>query len=102
MNLHKLIIVLLIAVFAVCGLAEIAIDISYSSFLPDIPDAKTGRTFRMEVNHGFIRYGTERQFHFRETLLKCFPISIAFCFAALLLGLKWGVLHIGKGRKLLE
>jgi hypothetical protein len=58
--LRKVIVVLLI-----CGLfAWLAfftwVHLSYTSKLPDSPNKTTGQTYRMIVNHGFVRYGTKK------------------------------------------
>jgi hypothetical protein len=98
MNFRKLTITLLLGAYGIYVLVLCWTDISYYSRLPKNPDPNSGKVHRMVVSHGSVRYGSERELRFRERLLGLTPIPHVVFFAALVLGLKWGVLQIGKSR----
>jgi hypothetical protein len=78
------------------------LHISYASNLPDVPDAKTGRIYRVEVNHGFVRYGSEREIRTLRWVENSQPIAFVCFLITLIVGLRYGDLKIGLGRKLFE
>jgi hypothetical protein len=99
-KLRKTILTLLLGVFSMWVIAFAWIHLSYSSNLPGVPDEKTGRIYRMVVNHGFIRYGSERELHILKTIEDFQPIAILLFLLAVVLGLIWGVFKIAGSRKL--
>jgi hypothetical protein len=96
---RKTVVVVLAGTFLSCVGAAVFIHCYYYSALPSAPDESAGRTFKMEVQHGSIRYGTDgelRTLHLIQDVvfpLGCFPLL-----AAAALGLKWGILKVGGAR----
>ena len=100
--IRRLILILLLGGFLAWVLFTAWVHISYASNLPEAPDAKAGRVYKMMVNHGFVRYGTERELHTLRWAENSFAIATAAFFSAVVLGLRWGIFHIRVGRKLLK
>jgi hypothetical protein len=94
-TLRKTLLGVFIGLFVASVLAYISIDIYYYVELPDAPDPSTERTNRMEVSHGSVRYGSERELHALRVVQELFPMGAVFFLAALVLGLRWGIFHIG-------
>ncbi len=92
--LRKTIIVLLLAGFATWVLADVWIHVSYSTNLPSVPDEKAGRIHRMLVNHGYVRYGSERELQALSAVENALPVAITLFLIAAILGLKFGDFHI--------
>ena len=84
-----------IGLFVASVLAYISIDIYYYIELPNAPDQSRERTQRMVVSHGSVRYGSERELHALRAVEELFPMGAGLFLAALLLGLRWGIFHIG-------
>ena len=91
MAIRKTIIVLLFAGFAAWVLFFCWIHLSYASNLPQVPDGKTGHVYRLVVNHGFVRYGTEGELHTLRWAENSQTIAIAFLAIAIVLGVKYDV-----------
>jgi hypothetical protein len=53
----------------------------------------------MVVNHGFVRYGTDREWHTLSWAENSFMIASAAFFSAVVLGFRWGNFHIRAGCK---
>jgi hypothetical protein len=94
-SLQRGILAVLIGLFLVSVLAAISIDIYYYIQLPDAPDPATERTNRMEVSHGSVRYGSQGELHVLRAVQEVFPMGAVFFLAAGLLGLRWGIFHVG-------
>jgi len=45
-----------------CVLSQIYIDISYDYQMPASPQPETGRVYRIAVNHGDVRYVSQKEF----------------------------------------
>ena len=101
-KLRKTILALLLGGFSAWVIAFAWIHLSYCEKLPSTPDEKAGRIYRMVVNHGFVRYGSERELHILKTVEDSQPIVILLFLLALVLGMSWGIFKIAKGRKLNE
>ena len=97
-----MILALLLSGFVAQLLAAVWIQISYSSNLPRVPDDKAGRICQIVVNHGSIRYGTQRELDILRTVDGLQPVAILLFLLAIVLGLTWGIFKIGRGRKLNE
>jgi len=69
-------------------------DFLYCSNLPKVPDKKTGHIYRMVVNHGYVRFGTDRDVRTQQLMKNGLPIAALLFMSALLLGLRLGVLHV--------
>ena len=69
MKIRKIFLGLLLGLFSLEVLAGVGIHLFYYSSLPVSPDEKTGQICRLVVNHGFVRYGTERELHIFRTIL---------------------------------
>jgi hypothetical protein len=96
MTWHKFIVALLLFAFGTYILAVVSTDLLYYARLPHAAVSATAQTYRVVVCHGSVRYASEKQLHFRETLLHIAPLPIVGFFVALALGLKWGELKLGK------
>ena len=70
------------------------IHLYYYSSLPTAPDETAGRTFKMEVNHGFVRYGSGQEFRVFRAIEEAFPLSAFPFLVALALGVKWGIFRV--------
>ena len=92
-----MIITVLLTLFAACVVAAVGIDIYYFQSLPRTPDEGAGRTFRMVVSHGSIRYGSAREFRILKMVEGLFPISSFLPLAALVLGLRYNHFQIRRG-----
>ena len=53
---------LLVASFFACILWQTWINLGYSHQMPASPQQETGRVYRIEVNHGAVRYVTREEF----------------------------------------
>jgi hypothetical protein len=84
------------ALLAAWVLASAWLHLSYCANLPSAPDERTGHTFRMIVNHGFVRYGTERQLHAFEAVEDASPIVGTVFVFAILIGVFSGQVPIRK------
>jgi hypothetical protein len=96
----KTIVISLLASFVAWVLFFCCIHLSYASNLPQVPDEKTGHIYRMVVNHGFVRYGTERELHTFRWAENSQIIAIAFLVIAIILGAKYDVFKKTKGSAL--
>jgi hypothetical protein len=65
-------------------------------------DDNTGHTYRMVVNHGFVVYGTNREFRVYRWVENLQPFAIVCFFIAVIVGLKYGDFKMAPGRKLNE
>ena len=92
---RRAIIAILLAVFAASAVAAIWIDASYWAKLPSAPDEQSGRTYRIVVSHGFVRYGSWRQLWIKKTIDELSPIAGFVFLAAVLLGLVYGDIRLG-------
>ena len=73
------------------------IHIYYCESLPSTPNEGAGRTYRMVVNHGFVRYGSEREFRTLRAVEGSFPIPCFMFLAAVALGLRYDHFPIRRG-----
>lgn len=99
---RKIIYALLLGSFLMWVIAFAWLHISYASNLPDAPDAKTERIYRVVVNHGFVRYGSEREVRILRWVENSQPIAFVCFLIASIVGLKSGDFKIAPGRKLNE
>ena len=99
---RKIIYALLLGCFATWVIVFAWLHLSYSSNLPKIPEEKSGRIYRMVVNHGFVVYGSEREFRILRTAENSQPIAIVCFIIVVIVGLKSGDFKIAAGRKLNE
>jgi hypothetical protein len=98
---RKTVLAVLAGTFLSCVGASVFIHLYYDSRLPRAPDESAGRIFKMEVNHGSIRYGSGgelRAFHVIQDVV--FPLGFFPFLAAAALGLKWGILKVGGAREI--
>jgi hypothetical protein len=102
MKIRKIFLGLLLGLFGLWVHYAVGIHISYSSYLPRTPDEKSGHIYQMTVNHGFIRYGTEREIQALKMVEDFQPIAILSFLLAGVLGMSWGIFKIAPGRKLHE
>lgn len=100
-KLRKIIYGLLLGCFLSWVIVSVCLHLSYSSNLPTISDDKSGHIYRMVVNHGFVVYGTEREFRILGWVENSQPFAM-LCFAVVfIVGLLTGDMKIA-GRKLNE
>jgi len=88
--------------FGLYVMALCTADLGYYLYLPRTPDDKSGRTNRIVVSHGSIRFASQAEVDFRDRLLRNALIPVILFFAAYFLGLKWGLLRFGGRQQLLE
>ncbi|MES1181047.1 MAG: hypothetical protein ABUL66_04205 [Verrucomicrobiota bacterium] len=93
---------MLLACFAMWIIAYAWLHVSYSSNLPKMPDEKTGRIYRMVVNHGFVVYGSEREVRVLRNVENFQPIAIVCFLIVVTTGFLSGDFKIAPGRKLNE
>lgn len=89
-KVRKIIIGLLICCFQTWLIAAVGIQFYYYAHLPKEPDAKTGQVYRIAVNHGSLRYGSEREISIVRAVDKLQPLAISLFVIAVLIGLKYG------------
>ena len=70
------------------------IDLSYFSSLPNKPDEGTGRVYRMVVNHGYVRYGSEGELRTLRAVENSLPIAAALFLIAVMWGFMSGDFHL--------
>jgi len=97
---RKIIYALLLSIFAMQTIASVWLHFSYSSNLPKMPEEKSGRIYRMVVNHGFVVYGSEREFYIFQIVQNSQPIAVMCFLIFLMVGLRSGDVKIATGRKL--
>jgi hypothetical protein len=90
---RKIIIGLILSLSVLWALLGATMHLVYSETLPSAPDQSTGRTYRLVVNHGAVRYGTERDVRVQKVLEDGLFVAVFVSFATLLFGLGTGVLH---------
>jgi hypothetical protein len=93
------IIAFLLSCFVLNLIICVWVQISYASNLPTVSEEKTGHIYRMVVNHGFIVYGTEKEFKVLRWSENTLPIAIACFLCAMIIGLRYGIFKIAPGRK---
>jgi hypothetical protein len=101
-KIRKIIYVLLLGIFSMQVIAVVWLHISYFSNLPKMPNEETGRTYQVIVNHGSIRYGSEREVRVLRNVENFQPIAITCFLIAVTMGLLSGDFKIAPGRKLDE
>jgi hypothetical protein len=74
------------------------VHLSYAQNLPGEPDERVGRVYRMTINHGYVRYGTEREIHIRRAVDDFLPIIGTIFALAGLIGLFSGQFPIRKSK----
>ena len=96
---RKTVLAVLLGCFTAFVFVAVSIHLYYYSSLPGVPDEKAGRTHKMSVQHGFVRYGSEKEFRALQMIENCFPVATVLFLTAVVLGLKWGIFHIRDGRE---
>ena len=86
MKLVKPLLVCACVLLGTWGLVGACLDQYYWAKLPGAPDKPSGRIYRMSVNHGFVRYGTERQLHALQAMDEFLPIVGTVFVLAVLIG----------------
>jgi hypothetical protein len=95
-SLRKAVVGILLACFAACVAAAIFGHLYFYSTLPSSPDDSAGRTLKMEVNHGFVRYGSAGELRVFRAVEGALPLAAFPFLAAVFLGLKWGMFQVRK------
>jgi hypothetical protein len=88
-TLRKTIIIVLFGSFVGWLIFGFWIDLSYASNLPDAPNDKTGRIYRMVVNHGFVRYGTEEDLRLFRWMENTQPVAMTFLVMGIVLAIRY-------------
>lgn len=96
---RKAIYALFLGFFAVELIAGVGVHLCYSSNLPTQQDDRSGHVHRMVVNHGFVVYGTDREFRAYRWIDNLQPFAVAGGFAVLIVGLRFGDFKWAPGRK---
>jgi len=92
-KLSKTIITLLVSGVAAWVFVFAGIHIYYYESLPSVPDEGVGRTSRLVVNHGYVRYGSERELRALRVVEGSLPMAGFMLLAAGALGLRYGHLQ---------
>jgi hypothetical protein len=98
-KVRRTVLAVLFGTFLLCVGASVFIHLYYYETLPRAPDEGAGRTLKMEVNHGSVRYasGQEvRTFHMIQNVV--LPLSGFPFMASVALGLKWGIFKVRGSR----
>jgi hypothetical protein len=96
---RKTIYALFLGFFAMELIAGVGVHLCYSSNLPTVQDDKSGHVHRMVVNHGFVVYGTNREFRAYRWIENLQPFAVVGGFVVLILGLRFGDFKWAPGRK---
>ena len=91
---RKTIIGLLLTVSVVWGLLCGITHLVFFDNLPSAPNKSTERTYRLVVDHGAVRYGTESEARAQEVLHDGLFVAVFVFLATLAFGLRTGVLHV--------
>jgi len=92
---RKTVLSVLFGLFAACLIFSFGLYLYFYSALPTAPDQQAGRIHKMDIGHGFIRYGSEKQFQVLETDKNTvFPLSFIPFLLAAALGLRWKLIGI--------
>jgi len=91
---RKMVLGALLGLFATCVLFSVSIHLYYYEDLPRHPDEKRGRIHRMVVNHGFVRYGSEKELHALRLADDLPPTGVVLLITAIVLGLEWGIFKV--------
>jgi hypothetical protein len=83
-TIRKITIILFCFIFLVGLGTVISLELYYSSHLPRVPDGQTGRVNQMTVNHGFVVYGTKREFQLLRVTKEGLPLV---CICGLIAGI---------------
>jgi len=87
---RKTIIGVLFGLFGACLIFSFVLYVYFDSTLPIAPDQRAGLIHKMDIGHGFIRYGSEKQFQVLETDENTiFPLSFIPFLLGFALVLKW-------------
>jgi hypothetical protein len=95
LKLRKAVLGVLIGSFVACVAAAISIDQYFYLSLPRFADEKTGHVCKLVVSHGSVRYGSQGELHALQAVQEVFPMGAILFLAAVLLGLRWGIFHVG-------
>lgn len=101
-KLRKIIYALLLGYCASWVIAFTWLHLSYSSNLSTVPDEKSGHIYRMVVNHGFVVYGSEREYRILRWVENSQPFALVCGLITFIVGLRYGDIKMGPGRKLNE
>jgi hypothetical protein len=88
--IRKVLIALLLLIFFADLGTVLFLNVSYSSHLPQDSDEKAGRIYRMNVNHGFVVYGTKQEFQRLNLTEKFLPLAAICGLIAGILNFKYG------------
>jgi len=72
--------------------------LSLSADLPSAPDEESGRTHRLVVNHGRVRYGSERDILLLSASENLLPVVACASLVAILWGLATGDFQVRGAR----
>ena len=96
-RLRKALVILLLCGFAAWLLFFCWAHLSYASSLPTAPNQKEGRVYQMSVNHGSVRYGTEREIRTLRWAENSQMLAIVFVVAAIILRVRYDDWKQGSG-----
>jgi len=88
-TLRKTIIIVFFGGFVGWLIFAFWIHLSYASNLPDTPNDKTGRIYRMVVNHGFVRFGTEGELRSFRWMDNTQTVAMIFLVIGIVLAIKY-------------
>jgi hypothetical protein len=99
-RLAKAVMLLLIGTVLAWLVVAVTVHVYYSASLSQVPDEKAGYTNRVVVNHGFIRYASERESRALRDIENFAPIAAFMFLGFLTLFCKFGCFgpRIKKGK----
>ena len=68
----------------------------FCSKLPSVPNPITGQKYRLVVNHGFVRYGSQREFWAFHQVQGLQPVAMLMVLVAVGIGVIYEDFHIGR------
>jgi hypothetical protein len=83
---RRVLAVVLVTGFMTCVFSQIYVEISYDYQMPAVPRPETGRIHRIRVNHGDVRYVSQKEFdraHFIRYKLVLLEIALFAAFMIL-------------------
>jgi hypothetical protein len=89
MNYRKMTVTVLGIMFIVYLILIVTVDLFYYYKLPRFPDQGSDRTVQIVVSHGSIRYASDREAAFKDSILRLWPLLFVLFFTAAFLGIRW-------------
>jgi hypothetical protein len=89
MNYRKMTVTILGMIFIVYLILIVSVDLFYYYKLSRFPAHGSDRTVQIAVSHGSIRYASNREAAFKDSILRLWPLLFVLFFTAAFLGIRW-------------